>query len=201
MKIARPSTLCVFVFQYSVTLIVMGTILYGGYYHCHSIPIPTSNDFCEKLLYTVRYCAFPQGMFLSIAIFGVVGKRIITAPAAVNPLSGNEHLVQIEKNVLTNTMEQLLAFLLQALTLTIYLEPSEMWIIPLFSLTFFIGRVLFIIGYNIGPRYRGAGMYINMCLSLVFLGYSIYLIYLRGFMYGSLDSSSNPTVYNGKDEL
>ena len=190
-----------FVFQYSVTLIVMGTILYGGYYHCHSIPVPTSNDFCEKLQYTVRYCAFPQGLILNIAILGVVGKRIITAPAAVNPLSGNEHLVQIEKNVLMNTVEQLLAFLLLVLTLTIYLEPSEMRIIPLFSLTSFIGRVLFIIGYNIGPRYRGAGMYINGCSCLVFLGYSIYLIYLRGFMYGILDNSSNPSVYNGKDDL
>lgn len=198
----RPSTLCVFIFQYSVTLMVMGTILYGGYYHCHSIPIPRSNDFCEKLLYSMTYCAFPQALFVILAIFNVVVKRVITAPAAVDPLAGNEHLVQGEKNVLMNTVEQVLAFLLLVLTLTIYLEPLEMWIIPLFSLTFFIGRILFLIGYSFGPRYCGAGMYINMCLSVLFLGYCIYLIHLRGFMYGILiNNSSNPTVYTGKCDL
>ena len=199
-KKARPSTLCVFVFQYSVTLIVMGTILYGGYYYCHFIPIPRSNDFCEKLLYAVRYCTFPQAVFLILAISTVAAKRAITR-AAVNPLAGNEHLVQSEKTVLTNTVEQLLVFLLLVLTLTTYLEPSEMRIIPLYSLTFFIGRVFFMIGYSFGPRYRGAGMYINACLGLFFLGYSIYLIYLHGFMYGVLTDSSHPTIYIRKSEL
>ena len=192
-KKARPSTLCVFVFQYSVTFVVMGTILYGGYYYCHSIPIPRSNDFSEKLLYAIRYCTFPQAVFLIVAIFMVAAKRAITQ-AAVNPLAGNEHLVQAEKNVLTNTVEQLLCFLLLVLTLITYLEPSEMRIIPLYSLTFFIGRVFFMIGYSVGPRYRGAGMYINACLSVFFLGYLIYLIYLRGFMYGILIYSSDPTL-------
>ena len=111
-------------------------------------------------------------------------KGPLATRAAVNPLAGNEHLVQSEKNVLTNTVEQLLVFLLLVLTMTSHLEPSEMRIIPLYSLTFFIGRVFFMIGYSFGPRYRGAGMYINACLGLFFLGYSIYLIYLRGFMYG-----------------
>ena len=199
-KKARPSTLCVFFFQYSVTLIVMGTILYGGYYHCHSIPIPRSNDFYEKLLYAVRYSTFPQAVFLILAISRVAAKRAITQ-AAVDPLAGNEHLVQTEKNILTNTVEQLLVFLLLVLTLTTYLEPLEMRIIPLYSFTFFIGRVFFMIGYSFGPRYRGAGMYINACLGYFFLGYSIYLIYLRGFMYGVLTDSSNPTVNTGKSEL
>ena len=84
----------------------------------------------------MTYCAFPQALFVILAIFNVIVKRIITAPAAVDPLAGNEHLVQGEKNVLMNTVEQVLAVLLLVLTLTIYLEPLEMWIIPLFSLTF-----------------------------------------------------------------
>ena len=182
-----------------IALTVIVTILYGGYYHCYSIPIPQSNDFSEKLLYAARYCTFPQAVFLLVAIVRVGIKRGSTP--ATNPLAGKEHLLQTEKNILMNTLEQLLCFLLLVVTLTTYLEPSEMKIIPLYSLAFIVGRVLFMIGYSIHPKYRGTGILINFFLSFFFIGYIIYLMYVHGFMYGTLTDSSNPTSTARKSEL
>ena len=183
-----------------ISIAVTTTILYGGYYYCDSIPIPRSNDFSEKFLYAARYCTFPQAVFLLVAIFRVGAKRGSTS--AINPLAGKEHLLQAEKNVLANTVEQLLVFLLLVVALTTYLEPSEMRIIPLYSLAFIVGRVLFMIGYSIHPKYRSAGMGINFNLSFFFIGYIIYLMYLRGFMYGILTNPTFTTATGtGKAEL
>ena len=198
-KQARRKALPLYLLHTFIALTVTVTILYGGYYHCNSIPIPRSNDFSEKLLYAARYCTFPQAVFLLVAILRVGAKRGSTP--ALNPLAGKEHLLQTEKNVLMNTVEQLLCFLLLVVTLTTYLEPSEMRIIPLYSLAFIVGRVLFMIGYSFDPKHRSIGMGINFNLSLFFIGYIIYLMYLRGFMYGSLIDSSNPTSTTGKSEL
>ena len=120
---------------------------------------------------------------------------------AENPLAGKEHLLQTEKNVLTNTVEQLHIFLLLVVTLTTYLEPSEMRIIPLYSLAFITGRVLFMIGYSISPRYRSVGMGTNFILSFFFIGYAIYLMYLHGFMYGTLTANPTATTGTRKSEL
>ena len=180
----------VYILQQFIGYAITGTILYGGYYfYCNSIPIPRSNDFSEKLLYAARYCTFPQAVFLLVAILRVIAKRALAG--AVDPLAGREHLVQTEKNILTNTVEQLLVFLLLVVTLTTYLDPSEMRIIPLYSLDFIVGRVLFMVGYNIKPRYRALDMVTNLSSCFLFIGYVIYLMYQRGFMYGFLVTGSS----------
>ena len=81
----------------------------------------------------------------------------------------NEHLLQTEKNILMNTVEQLLCFLLLMLALTTYLEPEEMRIIPLHSLAFIVGRVCFAIGYSISPMYRSIGMSVNFYTNFISL--------------------------------
>lgn len=181
-------------------MVIVVTILYAGYYYFHSIPVPKSNEFSEKLLYTLRYCTFPQAMFLMFAIFRVGRKRGSTP--ALNPLSGNEHLLQTEKNVLMNTVEQLLCFLLFMLVLTTYLEPLEMRIIPLLSVTFIVGRILFMVGYSFSPKHRLLGMSMNFFSNFFSIGYIIYLMYIRGFMYGTFTNASVPTSDGaGKTEL
>ena len=134
------------------------------------------------------------------AIFRVGSKRGSTP--ALNPLSGNEHLLQTEKNVLMNTVEQLVCFLLFMLALTTYLEPLEMCIIPLLSVAFIVGRILFMVGYSFSPMHRSLGMSVNIFSNFFSIGYIIYLMYIHGFMYGSIANASVPTSDGtGKFEL
>ena len=176
-------------------------ILYGGYYYYPSIPVPKSNDFCDKLVYAIRCCCFPGAIILVQAIVAVGNKRGTTP--ALNPLSGNEHYLQLEKQMLANTLEQFLVFFLLSLTLITYLEPSEMRIVPLYTIVFVVGRILFRIGYSIGPQYRSAGMFMAFSSTVFMIGLNGYLMYSRGFLYGLdvTELSSSAVHTPGKSEL
>lgn len=156
------------------TLIMIG-VLYGGYYHCDWIPVPKSDD---KLPYYVRSCVFPCAVVLFWAIISVGKKR--RWAGATNPLAGREHLVQVENNFLTNTVEQMLLHLLITLALTTYLDAAEMKIVPLSTFLWVIGRVLFRIGY---PHYRACGIQINFSSAAFFILLVAYRMYMQGFMY------------------
>ena len=168
-------------FLLQVELFVVGVMLaifYGGYYYCDYIPVPASLDLATRMAFTVR-CVFPAVVVLAFFIASVGSKRVSTG--ALNPLASKEHLVQMEKNVLINTVEQFLVFAVCSLTLATYLEtPTEMKLIPLYTTAFIAGRVLFRIGYGIRPEYRAFGMHLNFASSGFVLAKVIYLQLTRG---------------------
>lgn len=181
-KEMKKKLLPAFLAQIMLSLALAGGVLYGGYYLCDSIPYPKSSDLADKLVYFVRCCVFPCAVMLLVAIMSVVGRRAEgTAP---NPLGNREHLIQLEKNILSNTVEQSFLFLMICLTLTTYLEDSEMQILPVYSILWVVSRVLFIVGYKIDPKYRSLGMVTIFICSFFFIGLTGYLMYTRGFMYG-----------------
>ena len=187
----RKQSMPFFIVQLIAGLASLVTIYYGGYYYCDFIPLPQSDDFSRKLQFTLQWSTFPFAVFLFYTIMQVGNKRGST-PAS-NPLSGNEHYLQLEKNILTNTLEQsTLAFFL-LLALTVYLEQAEMKLVPLFVLSFVVGRILFIVGYKINPKFRVCGIMVNGGSTFLMLGLIGYFIYSRGLM--------ATTNFNGKDEL
>ena len=167
-----------------VVQLIIGTcittgILYQGYYHW-PIPTPNSDDFMEKLVYSIRSTALPAGITLYMAVMMVAIKRSST-PAG-NPLAGKEKFVLLEKCYLTNTIEQALILMFLVLTMTTYLQFQEMKVIPIYSGLWVLGRMLFRIGYGINPRYRTLGMGIHNCTSFYFFFLIFYLIFSRGLM-------------------
>ena len=190
----------VFLLQVAFAVAFNVCVLGGGYYLFPAIfPLPTSNDFTVKLLYTLRCFIFPQTILVIFAIMRVMRKRG-TTPAG-NPLLGHDqNYLLAEKNTLTNTVEQLFCILLVILVLITYLEPSEMKIIPLLSISFAVGRLLFIIGYSISPLYRVAGIIINFFSIMSMTVCIIYLMYSRGLMY-NIPSTPTTGSPSGKAEL
>lgn len=177
-----------FVQMFVVTVLLL-LILYGGYYHAQSyIPVPQSSDLSIKLAYSLQFCGLTSVLTLIVAIAMVESKRATTS--AINPLAGRESHVQVDKNVLNNTVEQILIYVLASLILSIYLQPSEMRIIPLYTVVFVVGRVLFRIGYGIHPKYRLVGVEMNLCSNYFFAGLIIYLMYTRGFMCAVLQTAA-----------
>lgn len=185
----RRKLMPLFFAQMLVSVVILVIVYYGGYFYCDYIPLPESNDFSSKLQFTLQWCAFPFAVILFYTIMQVGNKRG-SSPAS-NPLSGNEHYVQLDKNILANTLEQtVLAFFL-VLTLTVYLQQAEMKLVPLFVVSFVVGRVLFIAGYKISPKFRSCGVLTNFGSTFVVLAIVGYYIYSRGFMIAA----------TGKDEL
>ena len=179
-KKERKSYLPIFLPQLVLSVAVTASVLYGGYYMCDCIPVPLSNDLGDKLTFYIRCCVFPCAVLLFCSIMGVANKRGST-PAA-NPLAGKDHFLVVEKNFLMNTVEQTLVFLMITLTLTSYLDASEMKILPIYSILWFAARIFFRIGYGINPRYRYFGMLISMGTSVIFISVLFYLAYTRGFL-------------------
>ena len=191
-KKSKPRfNVALYLFQLSLAIITIGVIYYGGYYLCEDIPIPESMDFASRLTYTFRW-SLPMVFVFMVTIMNTANKRGVTA--AVNPLSGNEHLVQPMKNILMNTHEQLMSGFMLMLIATTYCDtPDTIKIIPIYVIVYTVGRVLFIIGYSIGPQYRSYGMMMNLISTFALAGYIIYLVYTKGMMYG-LGTAYAPAV-------
>ena len=187
--------------QLLAAVVTMLFIFYGGYYFCPSLPVPASMDFTSKLIYTVR-CIFPPLLVLQVAILLVInGRRSL---GVANPLAGQEHLIQLQKNFLSNTLEQFLVFMVCTLVLITFLNtPEEMRLVPLYTTTFIVGRILFRIGYGISWIYRACGIQINFFSMWFITGLIVYFMFTRGFMFG-LDTTPVPSGTNlgsGKIEL
>ena len=171
---AQPNPSGPFVIAGSV--LTQALIFYGGYYQWPSIiPVPKSNDFDTKMIYTMR-CLLPPLLVLAFAIGKVAMMRFLGY--ARNPLSGQEALVQKDKNFLQNTLEQLAVFVLTTLALMSYVQGEEIRLIPVYSFTFFVGRILYRIGY---PNHRGFGFGMTMLPSFFLCALTVYFMVTRGF--------------------
>lgn len=186
----------IFFAQLILSALLTAGILYGGYYHCNSIPVPKSNNFEDTFIYFIRCCVFPCAIVIFNAVVSVIGKRT-TTPAA-NPLAGKEHFLTMEKNFLSNSVEQALIFLMISAVLITYLDTTEMKIIPLYTIVWVVGRILFRIGYGISPLYRSLGMLMHIWTSPIFIALVSYLMYSRGFMY-KISSDGGGTARGGAD--
>lgn len=109
----------------------------------------------DRLVYTLRLQVFNLIPFWFLLHY-VIHQRIHSA--AINPLSGNEHLIEKGNNILRNTHEQLMFAFLNHLILATYLPPEYLYFIPFLVFFFVLGRTLFFLGYRIHPMYRNPGM-------------------------------------------
>ena len=150
---------------------------------CDSIPAPVAMDLGTRIAFTLR-CQLPMVTVLVCTIGRVAFERGIRLRGA-NPLAVNQSAVQVHVNCLTNTLEQFVVASFVMLVLTTYLDsPDALKIIPVFSFTFIVGRILFIVGYNVSYRRRGLGMFINFGSTGTLLGYTAYQMFSKGVLYG-----------------
>lgn len=123
--------------------------------------------FPDKLQFTAKYWT-PGLIWLLSNIILVIFGRLTTG--AVVPNTKIEYKVANQRNILTQTIEQLTLAVFTQMAVLPYLTATQvMNIIPLLNIYFFIGRVIFWLGY---PWYRtpgvGFSMYPHM-LTMIFL--------------------------------
>lgn len=97
-------------------------------------------------------------------MFQVMNIRV--SSGAVDPLAGQEDVVQKAKNILQNTVEQTLLNFVNQIVLISWIPADQMFLIPLFAILFVFGRIAFMIGYTISPRYRTFGFALTFAPSL-----------------------------------
>lgn len=140
------------------------------------IPGDGGKTYGTKLEFTVRYWLLPL-IWFKLNIYLVILKRVPSR--AVNPLDGHEHIVEGVKNILTNTLEQMVASLVMQSILISFLTPDEVVnFIPLINLLFFLGRITFWLGY---PLLRTFGFMTTSLPTSVGLGVCVYRCLTRHF--------------------
>ena len=146
--------------QFFAGFVCIVATLYIGYYHCDFIPVPPSTDLIHRLAFALQ-CTLPMELVVFVAIQVVSVRRAVTA--AVDPLSGNEGVLQLDKSFLSNTLEQFaVGFTLVMIASTVLVTTEQLKLIPLYSFLFVLSRIAFRIGYGIRPNLRTFGMSINL---------------------------------------
>ena len=159
-------------------MVTSGAIIFGAYNYGCFIPVPSSLGIGARLGYACKWLLLPTlNVFIAINESGMArGKH------NAHPLAGKDHLFQLQKNVLMNTIEQYCLFALPLLALGASVQSAEqLRLIPALCITFFIGRILFRIGY---PNYRAFGYIMNFSAALFNFGTNAYFAVKYGFLSG-----------------
>jgi len=110
-------------------------------------------------------------LWLLFNVQAVIYNRL-KVPQALDPLSGHESATQANRNILQNSVEQLLITLITQLSVISYLSGYYVIrVIPLMNLFYFIGRIAFFIGY---PRYRTFGFITTQVPPLIAAAFAAY---------------------------
>ena len=151
-------------------------------------PVPQSLAISDTIFYTLRW-SLPMVPVVMWAIHNVGMSRLKCA--AVKPLSGNDHLIQLQKNFLSNSLEQFLVALVCMVILSSYLESVDHFkVIPLFSVNFVLARIIFCIGYAINEDYRGVGMVMTYLPTISVAAVDVYFVLTKGFAFAVGDKTT-----------
>ena len=185
------------IFQWTIGALIIGLITAAGYVFQDIIPVPENvENVSERLSYAIQ-CMFPMVLVMIRNVLSVSLGRINSH--VFNPLGGHEYKIQVLKNILANTTEQLLISVILMLVYACAMtSPAHLKIIPLYSLCFFVARVLFIIGYRTSPSYRSLGMSMNFLIVFLMTFFLLYHYYNK-FITKLFTYSSNDN--NNKNEL
>ena len=174
------------------------SVFYFGYHYCKFIPVPpapdkdTVLDMSVRLAFAIR-CSLLLAMCVFFAVAMVGNKRSLSE--AVDPLSGNEHIVQIDKNFLANTLEQCVIGFMLMLVVASYSEtPKELRLLPIFAVTFTVARALFRIGYGVHHLFRALGMSVNICSNYVLIVVALYSFATKGLHLHMYTATQNRTL-------
>lgn len=140
--------------------------------HIHSM--------ADRVAWTLRL-QLPGLIAITISLLHVMLSRL--SSLAINPLGGHDHLVEKANRILVNTIEQYVLSAGNQLILATHLPEAHLKVIPLISITFLLGRILFLGGYMNSPNHRGLGLNITFLPTVAALGYNIWFTWTLGYVH------------------
>jgi hypothetical protein len=110
----------------------------------------------DRFFFALKFIFVAMSTLL-VGIASVANIRFTTP--AIDPLNGKSNpQLEVYLHYLSNTLEQFVFFTITLLTLSLYLNPMTIRIIPALTATFMLGRFCFLVGYLKNPLYRSFGM-------------------------------------------
>jgi len=174
-------------FQHARRVTIIGIVvavlfLVSAYYAyqqflARSIGVPHFSSPGDRFAFVLRY-QLPGLLWvvISLAHVGIIRFRT----AAINPLSGNEAVIEKANHILVNTFEQFVVSAINQLIFATFVGEERLRLIPLISFFFFIGRLAFFVGYLINPLHRAFGFALTWIPSVALTGYNTYFFLVFG---------------------
>lgn len=128
----------------------------------------------DRLIVALR-CHAVAAVMLLAGIQAVAAERGRTE--AIDPIAGagrESRAMQIHARYTQNTLEQLVIFVLVTGAMSTFLDAGSIQLVPILTVAFVVGRVLFWVGYLVHPMYRTPGMAINFMVNGTALLYVLY---------------------------
>jgi len=120
------------------------------------LPLPDGDDTAARLAFVAHWLLLPGlSLFLGVA---VVAKRRFFVADAIDGGESKSRLIEIARRYNTNTVEQTLLAMIAWAGLALTLPHGTLKLIPAMAVSFFVGRLLFFIGYLIAPVGRAFGL-------------------------------------------
>lgn len=140
----------------------------------------------DRLVFALRL-QLPGLISLLIAILYVIVKR--TTLGIYNPLTSQDSALDLQKKILSNTIEQFILSSFNTIVLASFLPEDKLRVLPFIAASFFIGRLAFFIGYSLNEATRSIGFSITIIPTLGALVYNVYFLATQGLT-AKLGSSS-----------
>jgi hypothetical protein len=137
--------------------------------HLHSLQ--------DRVTYALRL-QLPGLLALLISVLHVGSIRY----SGGQKLSDNDSRLKLARRILTNTVEQLLLSAGSQIILATYLPEDRLKILPLIAVTFFVGRLTFLIGFLYAPHFRSFGFTLTIVPTIGALGYDLYFMLTLGLV-------------------
>ena len=119
------------------------------------LPLPDGDDTAARLAFVAHWLLLPGlSLFLGVA---TVAKRRFFVADAIDGGESKSRLIEIARRYNLNTLEQTVLAATAWLGLALSVPHAELKLIPAMAVSFFVGRLLFFIGYLIAPVGRAFG--------------------------------------------
>lgn len=162
-------------FAFIAALIFLGSTFYFVFndklrLYPSSIKLESLRGFNSRAEYALRYQTLLLG-WIVFNIHTVIFVRLTRK--ALNPLvDSTEKHAQMQKNILTNSFEQIVLSVLLQLAFVSFADPSyTLRLIPAINIVQFVGRIAFFAGY---PMYRTFGITCSLFPNTGLLVYNLY---------------------------
>ena len=125
--------------------------------------------FGTKLEFTLKFLVLPL-----VWLFGcqstICFLRVIRSQA-IDPLNGYEDLIEVPRNILSNSVEQFIFSAVGQLTVMHYLSGVDVVrVIPLVNILFVLGRIAYTVGYS---KWRSFGFSLTALPNALLIGYAL----------------------------
>lgn len=108
--------------------------------------------------------------WILLNMFYVISKRATNE--SINPMSGNEDMTLMARNIMQNSIEQfLMSSFAQIISISFIEANILIKIIPLINILFIVGRIAFFFGY---PKYRTFGFMCSAIPNTLLINYNLY---------------------------